>query len=238
MKNRELKKKMLKFGGVLISEYPIETPAYPANFPIRNRLITALSDVLLAAPGDNSKGTYITVQKMLDAEKGLCTVSCDKSYSHIAYQKLMLLGAKEVFTSTDVMKLYPVEKRAYLSPEKIISGEYEIRKNAYDNETSAAKKADETAKKTQKTVKETEHEKEDKSELIEIKRKEIIKNFPKGTEKIPLKIFDIIARKESSIEEIIELSAIPAPEVLDHLIRLQIMGIADTANGKIYKVSK
>ena len=87
-------------------------------------------------------------------------------------------------------------------------------------------------------MKETEPEKEDKSELTEIKRKEIIKNFPKGTEEIPLKIFDIIARKESSIEEIIELSAIPAPEVLDHLIRLQIMGIADTANGKIYKVSK
>ena len=43
VENRELRRRILKTGGMLISEYPPGTPPLPHHFPVRNRLISGMA---------------------------------------------------------------------------------------------------------------------------------------------------------------------------------------------------
>ena len=41
--------------GCLISEFPLGTKAFPANFPIRNRIISGMCDVTVVIEADEKK---------------------------------------------------------------------------------------------------------------------------------------------------------------------------------------
>ena len=68
--NRELFKKILKKGG-LISEYPPGMPPMAALFPPRNRIISALCDILLVIEARERSGTSITVRHALEQGKDI-----------------------------------------------------------------------------------------------------------------------------------------------------------------------
>ena len=65
--HEKLYRSILKRGGVL-SEYPPETPAMPAFFPMRNRIISALSDGVLIVEVRAKSGSLITAD--FAAEQG------------------------------------------------------------------------------------------------------------------------------------------------------------------------
>ena len=52
--------------GCVISEFPIGTPPYPANFPTRNRIISGISDAILVVESAKKSGTLITVGQALE----------------------------------------------------------------------------------------------------------------------------------------------------------------------------
>ena len=66
--NRKLYALLEKQGG-LISEYRPGTPPLPHHFPMRNRLIAALSDVLLVLEAREKSGSLITVDQALEQGK-------------------------------------------------------------------------------------------------------------------------------------------------------------------------
>lgn len=59
--NRDLVNKVAK-NGLVISEYPPETQSAPWRFPMRNRLISALSDGVLILSGASDSGTKYTAK--------------------------------------------------------------------------------------------------------------------------------------------------------------------------------
>ncbi len=59
--NRALVEKIAE-KGLVISEYPPETPSAPWRFPMRNRIIAALGDALLVASGSIDSGTRHTAK--------------------------------------------------------------------------------------------------------------------------------------------------------------------------------
>ncbi|MCR4739615.1 MAG: DNA-processing protein DprA [Lachnospiraceae bacterium] len=71
--NRELYEKLKETGG-LISEYPPGTEPRPALFPQRNRLISALSDLVVVVEARKRSGTGITVEMALDQGKDIAVV--------------------------------------------------------------------------------------------------------------------------------------------------------------------
>lgn len=66
--NRELFREICVSGG-LISEFPPDMQPLARNFPIRNRIISGLSDILLVIEARERSGTGITVTKALEQGK-------------------------------------------------------------------------------------------------------------------------------------------------------------------------
>lgn len=64
--NRQLAEEILAQGGTLLSEFPIDTPPLPQNFPQRNRIISGLSLGTIVIEAAERSGSLITAKLALD----------------------------------------------------------------------------------------------------------------------------------------------------------------------------
>ncbi len=69
--HQDLRKRILESGGGLLSEYPICTPPLRAYFPQRNRIISALSDLVLIIEAKEKSGSLITADCALEQGKNV-----------------------------------------------------------------------------------------------------------------------------------------------------------------------
>ena len=67
--NIELARKIIKSGGCIISEYPLDTKPEKLNFPQRNRIISGLSDGVLVVEASKTSGSLITAEFALEQGK-------------------------------------------------------------------------------------------------------------------------------------------------------------------------
>ena len=72
--HEELYRQILKCGGGILSEYEPGTPARPHHFPIRNRIISALSDIVLVVEARCKSGSLITASYALEQGKSIYAV--------------------------------------------------------------------------------------------------------------------------------------------------------------------
>lgn len=72
--NQRIYNKILESGGGILGEYPEGTQARPGFFPARNRIISALSDVLLVIEARSKSGALITVDYALEQGKNVYAV--------------------------------------------------------------------------------------------------------------------------------------------------------------------
>ncbi len=64
---------MQEYGGV-ISEFPLQTPPLPYHFPLRNRIISGLSDGILVIEAKKDSGSLITAETGLEQGKEIFVV--------------------------------------------------------------------------------------------------------------------------------------------------------------------
>ena len=86
---------------LLISEYPNLTPPCPLCFPIRNRIIAALSNCLLVTEGERNSGTSITARLTLEDGGNVCCVPTEIGRNSVC-NHLIANGAALVETPEDV----------------------------------------------------------------------------------------------------------------------------------------
>ena len=72
--NMELYKQILIKGGAIITEYPLESKPERHHFPIRNRIISGLSDGVLVVEAKKKSGTLITVEYALEQGKDVYAI--------------------------------------------------------------------------------------------------------------------------------------------------------------------
>lgn len=71
--NTNLRDDIIK-NGCVISEFPVKTPPYPANFPMRNRIISGISDAILVVESAKKSGTLITVGQALEQGRDIFAI--------------------------------------------------------------------------------------------------------------------------------------------------------------------
>ena len=72
--NRELARALLKYGGAIVSELPFNKPPNAFHFPRRNRLIAAMSEVVVVVEGEAKSGALITAKLALEQGKDVLAV--------------------------------------------------------------------------------------------------------------------------------------------------------------------
>ncbi len=102
--------------GLLLSEFPMGAPAYPQNFPIRNRVISGLSLGVLVIEGAQYSGSAITARLALDQGREVFAVP-GSIISKMSWGPNLLIkqGAKLVQDWNDVIVELPPEERRTLS---------------------------------------------------------------------------------------------------------------------------
>ena len=72
--NKKLCKAIIENGGAIITEFPMGTKPEKTNFPIRNRIISGLSDGILVIEAKERSGTLITVGYGLEQGKEIFVI--------------------------------------------------------------------------------------------------------------------------------------------------------------------
>lgn len=114
--NRKLYEQLCQKGGIL-SEFPPGTEALAWHFPVRNRIISALSDILLVVEAREKSGSLITVDHALEQGKTVYAVpgdvnarlslGCHKLIAQgagIAYSPEVLLSHWDLFPKRNMSK--------------------------------------------------------------------------------------------------------------------------------------
>jgi DNA processing protein len=102
--------------GLLLSEFPMGAPAYPQNFPIRNRVISGLCLGVLVTEGAQYSGSAITARLALDQGREVFAVP-GSIVSKMSWGPNLLIkqGAKLVQDWNDVVLELAPEVRRELS---------------------------------------------------------------------------------------------------------------------------
>src|SRR4051812_30309417 len=98
--------------GVLVSEFPMGAPAYPQNFPIRNRIVSGLSLGVVVIEGAQHSGSAITAKLAIDQGREVFAGPGNIT-SKMSWGPNLLIkdGAKLVQEWTDITNELPVSVR-------------------------------------------------------------------------------------------------------------------------------
>ena len=98
-------------GGIL-SEFPLKTEALPQHFPMRNRIISGLADVIIVVEAREKSGSLITADLGLEQGKeifavpGMITSSLSTGCNHLIRQ-----GASVVTAAEDILEFFEINQK-------------------------------------------------------------------------------------------------------------------------------
>jgi DNA processing protein len=113
--NRKLAEKIVEKGAA-ISEFPMGTPAYPQNFPVRNRIISGMSSGVIVVEGGEYSGSSITAKLAIEQGREVFAVPGNVT-SKMSWGPNLLIkqGAKLVQEWNDVVTELKAEDRRRLT---------------------------------------------------------------------------------------------------------------------------
>lgn len=109
--NRRLHEE-ISMKGLAVSEFPMGAPAYPQNFPIRNRIVSGMSCGVLVVEGAQYSGSAITARLAMDQGREVYAVPGNiTSQASWGPNLLIRQGAKLVSTAQDIVNELSPEVR-------------------------------------------------------------------------------------------------------------------------------
>ena len=96
--------------GLIVSEYPMGSPAYPQNFPVRNRIVSGLSYGVVVVEGNRYSGSSVTARLALDQNREVFAVpGCITSPLSAGPNLLIQQGAHPVLEVADILNALPLD---------------------------------------------------------------------------------------------------------------------------------
>lgn len=103
--NQNLAKKIIEFGGAIISEYPPEEPAYPANFLRRNRIVSGLCIATVVIEAPLRSGSLVTAKLALEQGREVLVVPGPAdSFNYAGSHLLIRDGARLVTSAKEILE--------------------------------------------------------------------------------------------------------------------------------------
>ena len=101
----KLMNRIVQAGGAILSEYPPGIPPSQYHFPVRNRIISGLSQIVIVVEAGMSSGSLITAREAFAQGKKVFTIPADPE-THVAdgNNKLLQDGANVVLESRDLVE--------------------------------------------------------------------------------------------------------------------------------------
>ncbi len=110
--HRNLAIELLKKGGTIISEYTEGTPPLKQNFVARNRIVAALSDVVIITESTEAGGSLITANFALEQNKQVGAVPGPITSSlSVGTNNLLKSGAHVITSAEDVLNILGVQTK-------------------------------------------------------------------------------------------------------------------------------
>lgn len=107
--NTKLAEQIIEEGGLLISEYNINSSVIPSNFYNRNRIISGISDGIVVVEAANKSGALITVEFGLEQGKNIFAVPGNiNSEMSRGCHKIIKEGAKLIESIDDILIEYNI----------------------------------------------------------------------------------------------------------------------------------
>ncbi len=207
----------IKNSGALITEFPPFVKATKNTFPLRNRIISGLSDGLLVVEAGVKSGSLITAHHALEQNRDVFALPASiLDYNFYGTNKLIEDGATpatsplvlieryaEYYSTLDLSKMQTLRELA----EGKLESDSPVREQVtFDNiRKNRAERL----------------QKEEKAFLLE------------GDEK---KVYSALDDELKTIEEILEKTGLAAPKALAALTVLEMKGLTESASGKRYKL--
>lgn len=206
--------------GALISEYPPGTPHKGSHFPVRNRIISGLSDGVLAVEGRESGGTMITMDLALEQNRDTFAVPgpADAPMSAGTNRLIRMGWAKLVTSADDILAEYQGRRPLRRTPPAEPELQEERLRTALKPERPVPVCAEPSDKKeVDKTVNRAYIDWKSARELFTDDERDILL---------------ALAQKDMSADEIVEQTQIPARRVLSALTILQMRGYVEERAGR------
>lgn len=129
--NSDLYEKILNNNGCIISEFPPGTMPYKSNFPIRNRIISGLSEFLLVVEAGKKSGTIHTVDYALSQGIMIGVIPGSiLSEQSIGTNNLIMQGARPITSVKDI--LFEMGYTLELKDQVINKNFSKIKRQIYD----------------------------------------------------------------------------------------------------------
>lgn len=254
--NINLVKEIIKNGGAIISEYPPNTEANLANFPIRNRIIAGISECTIVVEAKFRSGSSVTARHCsMQGKKVYCVPGRIGDKTGRGTNNLIKKGAHIL---TDVNEiLIELGKEKIQENEKIkiqVREENKFQKKTEKEYLKLAKQTEEVKVNSEKyksfgfdvgakSVRNTKEEyrnspKENKKQIqCEEERKNTKKKKIK-VQKEYREIYKLISKTPMNIDEIARTLSINISEVNMKLTMMEIEGLVEVLPGNIIKIKE
>jgi len=246
--NKKLMDKIIETG-LILTEYPPGSEPKGFHFPVRNRIISGLSQAVLVVEADYRSGALITAKTALFQGRELYAVPGNiNAPNSVGTNKLLREQAGIVTEAYDILSEY---EHLYSHRINIENSRYYKNKSYYeaDKENKKDKEYNKSVvNKLSKKIKEAERgpaagaqnapSEEAKTVKTEVSLSEKLSALKIILNEAELKIFEIFYEKKSEKLHANDIAAdMPISAVMNTLTFLEIYGIITSLPGDYYKIS-
>lgn len=227
-KNADLRKRVSQCGA-LITEYPPLTEPKPGSFPLRNRLISGLSDALVIVQAGDRSGTLNTAgHAKLQGKPLFVLPGSRESKAFAGSNRLLQEGALVVQQGEDILRRFGVTVQAKASLRKTRGEPFAaLRLEESQNAESARKKsvAAKAAKKEERCP----------SEKTCVDSEEKNLSFvPESVSKNALIVYNILQMRPMTLDDVVRSGSLLVPQVLSALTELELCGAITRDEHAVY----
>lgn len=227
--NARIKNKLLKLGGLLVSEQPPGAKPLRGNFPCRNRIIAGLSDSVFVVEAPEKSGSLITADHAVSQGKDVFCLSPlgfrDKRFQGCV--KYLRSGGIPVFDVSDILYKYYLEYTDKLDFDRL----FDIIENEDALPIISQDDIEQDSIIPYKV--EIKSNKNTTSNAINDREKPEIS----GVSEVAINLYDTaLSFTPKRVEELSQASGLTVAEILAALTELEIMGIVSQSAGSMYYI--